>query len=75
LAVAGAAGLGTIIGSMMETAVGVGAAAALAAAHGCTNVADLDAAWWAAEPVVKGGIRYEQGVVVLPTAPGLGVSR
>ena len=75
LAVAGAAGLGTIIGSMMETAVGVGAAAALAAAHGCTNVADLDAAWWAAEPVVKGGIRYEQGLVVLPTAPGLGVSR
>lgn len=75
LAVADAAGVGTTIGSMMETAVGVGAAAALAAAHGCTQVADLDAAWWAAEPVVTGGIRYEQGVVVLPASPGLGVSR
>jgi L-alanine-DL-glutamate epimerase-like enolase superfamily enzyme len=75
LALAGAVGVGTTIGSMLETAVGVGAAAALAAAHGCTNVADLDAAWWAAEPVVKGGVRYERGVVVLPSAPGLGVSR
>ncbi len=75
LALAGAAGVGTSIGSMMETAVGVGAAAALAAAYGSTHVADLDAAWWAAEPVVKGGIRYEQGVVMLPSAPGLGVSR
>jgi L-alanine-DL-glutamate epimerase-like enolase superfamily enzyme len=74
LAVAGAAGVGTTIGSMLETAVGVGAAAALAAAHGCTTEPDLDAAWWAAEPVVQGGIRYEAGMIVLPEAPGLGVS-
>jgi o-succinylbenzoate synthase len=69
-----ACGIGATVGSMMETAVGVGAAAALVAAHGTTTVADLDAAWWAAEPVVVGGVRYERGHLVLPGAPGLGVS-
>lgn len=73
LALAHATGTGTIVGSMMETAVGVGAAAALAAAYGTTAVADLDAAWWAGEPVVTGGVRYERGHVLLPGSPGLGV--
>jgi L-alanine-DL-glutamate epimerase-like enolase superfamily enzyme len=64
-----------MIGSMLETAVGVGAAGALAAAYGTTCVADLDAAWWAADAVVDGGIGYEAGTLVLPSASGLGVSR
>lgn len=74
LALARGTGVGTMVGSMMETAVGVGAAAALVAAHGTTVVSDLDAAWWADEPVTAGGVRYERGHVVLPQAPGLGVS-
>ncbi|HYJ68857.1 MAG TPA: dipeptide epimerase [Nocardioidaceae bacterium] len=64
--------MGTMIGSMMETHVGVGAAASLAAAVGTTVVSDLDAAWWAAEPS-DSGLHYADATVVLPDAPGLGV--
>jgi o-succinylbenzoate synthase len=74
LALAETHGLGTMIGSMMETSIGVGAAASLAAAHGMTEVCDLDAAWWLAEPAVIGGIRYDGAKIVLPPAFGLGVS-
>jgi len=62
-----------IVGSMMETAVGVGAAASLAAATGTTLVDDLDAAWWLATSPVRGGLRYEDATVVLPETPGLGI--
>ncbi|MFY1686654.1 mandelate racemase/muconate lactonizing enzyme family protein [Plantactinospora sp. WMMB782] len=67
-------GLGTLVGSMMESQIGLGAAASLVAAHGTSAVADLDAAWWLAWTPVQGGIRYEQATVVLPDAPGLGVA-
>jgi L-alanine-DL-glutamate epimerase-like enolase superfamily enzyme len=65
--------MGTMVGSMMETAVGVGAAASLAAACRTTQVNDLDAAWWAAEAPVRGGLSYEGDTVVLPDSSGLGV--
>jgi L-Ala-D/L-Glu epimerase len=65
--------LGTMVGSMMETHVGVGAAASLVAALGTTVVSDLDAAWWAAASPVEGGLRYDGATVVLPDAPGLGI--
>ena len=48
--------MGTIVGSMMEGPVGVGAAASLVAAHGTTAVCDLDAAWWLASSPVEGGL-------------------
>ena len=67
-------GIGTIVGSMMESHVGVGAAASLAAAYGTTATSDLDAAWWLARSPVQGGIRYDRATVVLPDAPGLGVT-
>jgi L-alanine-DL-glutamate epimerase-like enolase superfamily enzyme len=66
-------GVGTLVGSMMETQVGVGAAASLVAAYGTTVVSDLDAAWWLASSPVTGGPRYEGAEVLLPDAPGLGV--
>jgi L-alanine-DL-glutamate epimerase-like enolase superfamily enzyme len=66
-------GLGALVGSMMESHVGVGAAASLAAAHGGSAVHDLDAAWWLARSPVRGGPTYEQGCVVLPEQPGLGI--
>jgi L-alanine-DL-glutamate epimerase-like enolase superfamily enzyme len=75
LEVARAHGLGTVVGSMMETHIGVGAAASLVAAHPTTAVPDLDAAWWAATPPVVGGLSYDAAAVVLPDAPGLGVER
>jgi L-alanine-DL-glutamate epimerase-like enolase superfamily enzyme len=70
---AGGAGMGTIVGSMMEGPIGVGAAAALVAAVGTTHVTDLDAAWWATASPVVGGATYDAGVVVLPSTPGLGI--
>jgi L-alanine-DL-glutamate epimerase-like enolase superfamily enzyme len=66
--------MGTIVGSMMETAVGVGAAASLVAACGTSAVSDLDAAWWQASSPVSGGLTYGAGTIDLPDAPGLGVS-
>jgi o-succinylbenzoate synthase len=67
-------GLGSIVGSMMESQVGVGAAAALVAAYPTTAVNDLDAAWWLKESPVAGGIRYEGSKIHLPTGIGLGVT-
>lgn len=74
LDLAEAHGMGTLIGSMMEGPVGVGAAASLAAGRGTTLVNDLDAAWWLATSPVRGGISYDGPEVVLPDAPGLGVT-
>ncbi len=67
-------GLGAIVGSMMESHVGVGAAAALVAAYPTTAVNDLDAAWWLEQPPVDGGITYAGSTIHLPTTPGLGVT-
>ncbi|MDG4782696.1 dipeptide epimerase [Micromonospora sp. WMMD961] len=74
LDLASAHGLGTVVGSMMESQVGIGAAASLVGAYGTTAVPDLDAAWWLAWSPVRGGIRYEGATVVLPNTPGLGIS-
>lgn len=65
--------MGTMVGSMMETQIGVGAAASLVAAYGTTVTADLDAAWWVSSSPVVGGMRYDGPVVVLPETPGLGI--
>jgi L-alanine-DL-glutamate epimerase-like enolase superfamily enzyme len=73
LEVARAHGIGTIVGSMMEGPIGVGAAASLAAAYGTSSVSDLDAALWAYASPVTGGLRYDADTVVLPNAPGLGI--
>ncbi|HEV7713885.1 MAG TPA: dipeptide epimerase [Asanoa sp.] len=74
LSLAEAHDMGTIVGTMMESAVGVGAAASLVAACGTTAVSDLDAAWWLASSPVVGGLTYEASTVVLPDAPGLGLT-
>jgi L-alanine-DL-glutamate epimerase-like enolase superfamily enzyme len=67
-------GVGTMVGSMMEGPVGVGAAASLVAANGTTVTSDLDAAWWLARSPVDGGITYDGATVVLPDSPGLGIT-
>ncbi|HEX2418212.1 MAG TPA: dipeptide epimerase [Micromonosporaceae bacterium] len=73
LELAAAAGLGTMVGSMMEGPVGVAAAASLVAAYPTTVTSDLDAAWWLASSPTRVGIRYSGGMVRLPDAPGLGL--
>jgi len=65
--------VGTMVGSMMEGPLGVGAAASLVAAHPTTVTSDLDAAWWLATSPVRGGLSYDAGSVDLPDAPGLGI--
>jgi len=75
LELARAHGLGTMVGSMLEGPVGVGAAASLVAAHGTTVVPDLDAAWWLASSPLTGGPGYDGAVLHLPDSPGLGVQR
>jgi L-alanine-DL-glutamate epimerase-like enolase superfamily enzyme len=60
---------------MMETAIGVGAVAAVAAAHPTSVVDDLDAAWWAASSPVVGGVTYDGDRLMLPSAAGSGVAR
>lgn len=67
--------VGTVVGSMMETQVGIGAAASLVAAYGSTAISDLDAAWWTTKSPYDGGPTYESGVVRLPQAPGLGIDQ
>ncbi|CAN5284973.1 L-Ala-D/L-Glu epimerase [soil metagenome] len=62
-----------LIGSMMESHLGVGAAASLAAAAGTTLVPDLDAAWWIEDSPFVGGLTYDGATVVLPDSPGLGI--
>jgi o-succinylbenzoate synthase len=73
LELARAHGMGGIVGSMMETHIGVGAAASLVAAHPTSTASDLDAAWWAARSPVVGGMTYDGATVVLPDSPGLGI--
>lgn len=69
-------GIGVVIGCMMESSVGVGAAAALAASLCETDAArthDLDAGLWQANPVVHGGISYKGPDLYLSDDPGLGI--
>lgn len=68
------AGLGTMVGSMMESHVGVAAAASLVAAVGTSVVSDLDAAWWATHSPYAGGPAYGPGVIRLGPGAGLGMS-
>lgn len=73
LGVAQRHGFGTFVGSMMESHVGIGAAASLVAAVGVTSLPDLDAAWWASGSPYDGGVTYDRDEICLPARPGLGI--
>lgn len=85
--IACATGTGVVIGCMMESVVGVAAAASLAAAggraagegvawggHVSDATHDLDAGAWLAAAPVDGGARYSGGTIELVDAPGLGIT-
>ncbi len=58
-------GLGVSVGCMIESAVGVSAAAALAARAGCDVDPDLDGAWWLAPGAPYAGrVAYAEGRLV-----------
>jgi len=69
-----------IIGCMMESHVGISAAASLACALESTSASvrgtahDLDAGLWMRRSPVTGGAAYQRDVVHLPDAAGLGIS-
>jgi len=64
--VARAHGLGVSVGCMLESAVGVGAAASLAEQVGCDVVPDLDGAWWPAPGAAHADrLTYAAGRVVM----------
>lgn len=67
-------GLGVLVGSMMESFVGIAAGAALVRATGLELTPDLDAAWWSVRSPYVDGPRYQAGALVLPGEPGFGVS-
>ncbi|MFK0239966.1 mandelate racemase/muconate lactonizing enzyme family protein [Microbacterium sp. NPDC090281] len=69
-----AAGLGVVIGCMMESHVGVSAAAHLAAAVAPDAVHDLDAAFWLRSSPVTGGVVLSGDTLDLGAANGLGIS-
>jgi L-alanine-DL-glutamate epimerase-like enolase superfamily enzyme len=69
-----AAGLGIVIGCMMESHVGVSAAAHLAAAVAPDAVHDLDAAFWLRSSPVTGGVVPSGDTLDLGAGNGLGIS-
>lgn len=68
-------GIATMVGCMMESEIGVGAAASLVSAYGTSVVSDLDAPWWFAGSAVEGGMTLQGNQVQLPNVPGSGVLR
>lgn len=71
------AGMSAIVGCMMESHVGIAAAAAVAAVidarSGRTTAHDLDAGLWLSRSPVLGGVRYDGDEVRMPDLPGLGI--
>ena len=71
-AVAEAAGKGCMVGCMLESRLGVTAAAHFASARRIIRYFDLDSALLLAEDPIIGGITYEGDRVHLPDEPGIG---
>jgi L-alanine-DL-glutamate epimerase-like enolase superfamily enzyme len=70
-----AAGLRLMVGGMVETRLGMTAAANLACALGGADFVDLDTAWLLAEDPYVGGYSARGPHYRLPSAPGLDVRR
>lgn len=62
-----------MVGCMLESKIGITAAASLAAGKQIVNRADLDASVLLAEDPVVGGAQFEGNRLLLPDAPGLGI--
>ena len=67
-------GIEVMVGCMMESAVGAGAAAAFAAGKRCVTRTDLDAPLLTSANPVVGGATFTNRTITLPDAPGMGIS-
>ncbi|WP_307894087.1 mandelate racemase/muconate lactonizing enzyme family protein [Bacillus swezeyi] len=72
-AIAEACGVECMTGSMIETRLGITAAAHFAASQKNVTRCDFDAPLMLKEDIVEGGISYEGRKMTLPDAPGLGI--
>lgn len=73
-AIAEAAGYKCMVGCMSETRVGIAAGAAITAAKGNIEYADLDSYRMVEEiDFIKGGFTQEGGIITLSEKPGLGL--
>lgn len=72
LDIAAAAGIGAMVGGMMEGELAVAAAAGLAATCPADVVHDLDAAWWLDPAASDKVVGYDGGRLLLADGPGLG---
>ena len=73
-AIAEAAGLTCMVGSMMESSLSVTAAAHLACSRSVIGALDLDAPLFCSVNPAQGGIQYSGSTIKIPDGPGLGIS-
>ena len=67
-------GVQCMMGCMLESKVGITAAASLAAGKKIVTRADLDAAVLLAEDPVVGGVSFQQNQLLISEEPGLGIT-
>lgn len=67
-------GVECMVGSMIETRLGITAAAHFAASKQNITRFDFDAPLMLAKEIVEGGIQYQTRFITLPEAPGLGIN-
>ncbi|MCX7781582.1 MAG: dipeptide epimerase [Negativicutes bacterium] len=67
-------GIPCMMGCMLESKVGITAAASIAAGKKIIAKADLDAAVLLAEDPVVGGVSFAGNQIIIPDAPGLGIT-
>ena len=67
-------GVQCMMGCMLESKVGITAAASLAAGKRIVTRADLDAAVLLAEDPVVGGVSFDKNQLILSDSPGLGIT-
>jgi L-alanine-DL-glutamate epimerase-like enolase superfamily enzyme len=72
--IAEASGIGCMVGCMLESRLGLTAAAHFACATAAVRFFDLDSCLEHAEDPITGGIRIDRGVITLPDTPGLGAA-
>lgn len=72
-AISEAAHINCMVGCMLESKVAVTAGASLVAAKKNITEADMDSFLYTKDSGIKGGLMIEQGIIILPETPGLGI--
>lgn len=67
-------GVQCMMGCMLESKIGITAAASIAAGKSIITKTDLDAAVLLATDPIVGGVSFEQNKLILPDTPGLGIT-